>query len=80
MVSDPNAQYTVILSDGTEYPTKILGLDPVNDLAVIKIEPTETQKEFSPLPIITDTQEVQIGQFVIAVGNALAEFQNSVAL
>ncbi len=80
VVSDPNAQYTVILSDGSEYLAKVLGLDPVNDLAVIKIEPTETQKEFTPLPIVTDTQEVQIGQFVIAVGNALAEFQNSVAL
>ena len=80
VVSDPNAEYTVILSDGIEYPAKVLGLDPVNDLAVIKIESTEAQKEFTPLPIIADTQEVQIGQFVIAVGNALAEFQNSVAL
>lgn len=80
VVSDPNAQYTVILSDGSEYPAKVLGLDPVNDLAVIKIEATKTQKEFIPLPIVADTQEVHIGQFVIAVGNALAEFQNSVAL
>jgi serine protease Do len=80
VVSDPNAEYTIILSDGTEYRAKVLGLDPVNDLAVIQIDANEKKEEFIPLPIIADTQEVQIGQFVIAVGNALAEFQNSVAL
>lgn len=49
MVSDADAEYTVILHDGTEYPAKVLALDPVNDLAVIQVQPTDTT--FTPLKI-----------------------------
>lgn len=78
VVSDSNAAYTVILSDGTEYEAKVLALDPVNDLAVIKI--SDDTKEFQPLEIYKKTENIKIGQFSIAVWNALAEFQNSVSL
>lgn len=78
VVSDRDAKYTVILSDGTEYDAQVLALDPVNDLAVIKI--SDEKKEFSPLKVHASTQNIQIGQFAIAVWNALAEFQNSVSL
>lgn len=76
VVSDPNAEYVVITNDGKEYEAKVLALDPLSDLAVIQIKGTEN---FTPLTFINDSSEVKIGQFVIAVGNALAEFQNSVS-
>jgi len=78
VISDPNAAYTVILSDGSEYDTTLLAIDPLNDLALIKI--IDSEKSFIPLSIISETQDIQVGQFSIAVGNALAEFQNSVSL
>lgn len=78
VVEDMNAEYTVILSDGTEYPARVLALDPVNDLAVIKIDSSEVS--FAPLEILPAGSEPKIWEFTIAVWNALAEFQNSVSL
>jgi len=77
VVSEINAEYIVITNDGNEYPARVLALDPINDLAVIKIQ---SDTEFQALDMIQDTDTIQIGQFGIAIGNALAEFQNSVSL
>lgn len=59
MVSDPNAQYTVILNDGSEYKADVLALDPVNDLAVIKITP-KAEETFIALEFLKNTQEIDI--------------------
>ncbi len=73
VVEDKNAEYTVVLQDGREFPGKVLALDPSLDLAVVKIDGTN----FPFLPL-GDSDQIQIGQTVIAIGNALAEFQNTV--
>lgn len=81
VIQDQNAQYTVILNNWDEYPATILAKDPITDLAVIKID---TNKEVIPLEFINnyegENSQIQIWQFAIATGNALAEFQNSVSL
>lgn len=74
VVSTP-AQYKVILSDGTIYDAKIQAIDTVNDLAVIKIEAKDL-----PTVELGTSEGLEIGQYVIAVGNALGEFPNSVTL
>lgn len=77
VVSDKNAQYTVFTSDGKSYQAEILSTDPFNDLAAIKIDA-------SGLPVVelgdSDPDKLQIGQHVIAIGNALGEFRNTVTL
>jgi serine protease Do len=73
-----DAQYTVILNTWEEYDAQVLALDPVNDLAIISIQ--DNVNEFLALPISTDLENIQIWDFSIAVGNALAELQNSVSL
>jgi len=78
VVSDTNADYTVILNSWEEYSAEVIALDPVNDLAVIKI--SDESREFTPLSLIADETEIEVWDFWIAVGNALAEFQNSVSL
>lgn len=77
VVIDPNAKYTIITSNGNEYDAKVLSLDPLTDLAILKIENSQTQ--FSVLPIIEDEKYINIWQFAIAIWNALWEFQNSVS-
>jgi serine protease Do len=74
VVLETDADYTVILNDLTEYPAKVLSRDPLNDLAVLKIEAKD-------LPIIPlgDSSKIQLGQTVIAIGNALGMFSNSVS-
>lgn len=73
VVSDANASYTVFTSDGKSYPAKIQSTDPYNDLAVLKVEATNLT-----VAQLGDSDELQIGQWVMAVGNALAKFNNTV--
>jgi serine protease Do len=76
VVLDSEASYTVVMSDGKEYATKVLARDPVQDLAILKIDSTDT---FNPLKL-GSSEDVQIGQSVIAIGYALGEYQNTVSV
>ncbi len=76
VVSDDAATYTIVNSDGKEYDVKVLAKDPVQDLAIIKIQSTD---KFTPLNL-GSSADVQIGQSVIAIGNALGQFQNTVSV
>lgn len=78
VVYDKDAKYTVITNEWKEYDAKVLALDPLTDLAIIKIE-WENNKNFKVLPIIDDSKYIDIWQFVIAIWNALWEFQNSLS-
>lgn len=79
VISDEGASYVVITQDGEEYPATVLGLDPAMDLGVLKVE-SSTDREGKPFPALElgDSDLLKPGQTVIAIGNALAEFQNSV--
>jgi len=77
VISDPQATYTVITNTWEEYDASVVATDPLSDLAIIKIN---SETSFPTLSIVSDTWDVEIGQFAIAIGNALAEFQNSVSL
>lgn len=74
VIEDKQAEYTVIMSDLKQYPVKILAEDPVRDAAVIKIE----GNKFPILPL-GNSDSIQIGQTVIAIGDSLGEFSNSVS-
>ena len=76
VVSDPNAEYVVVTSDGKEHESKILALDPLSDLAIIQII---WKNDIKALDFIDDSSRIELWEFVIAIGNALAEFQNSVS-
>jgi serine protease Do len=73
VVSNSSAKYTVYLNNGKSYPATIQATDPFNDLAVVKIDARD-------LPVVEfgDPEDMKIGQMVIAIGNALGEFQNTV--
>lgn len=74
VVSDPKAEYTVYLNDGRKFKAEILAVHPTDDLALIKIKTDNL-----PTLILGDSDKVKLGQFVIAIGNALGEFQNTVS-
>lgn len=76
VVSDKKAKYTVFTNDGQKFSAQVLALDPVQDLAIIKIESTEKFKAIK----LGDSSEIQIGQSAIAIGNALGEFRNTVSV
>lgn len=78
VVSDKQAEYTVLTNDAKKYSAKVLALDPAQDLAIIKISNADGTK-FTPLTL-GDSSGIQIGQGVIAIGNALGEFRNTVSV
>jgi S1-C subfamily serine protease len=64
----------VRLSDGRSVDAKVLGTDPTSDLAVLKI----SAKNLQPIEI-GDSRTVEVGQWVMAVGNPLG-FDNTVSV
>jgi serine protease Do len=66
---------SVVLADGTTYnDVTVVGRDPLNDIAFLKINGVKDL----PAVELGDSDSVQTGQQVVAIGNALGEFRNSV--
>jgi putative serine protease PepD len=62
-----NAQrIEVTLSNGNKWPGNLVGTDPYNDLAIIRIDAPSEQLKTLPLG---SSQDLQVGQKVIAIGN-----------
>jgi S1-C subfamily serine protease len=56
----------VVLGDQSRFPAKVIGTDPRNDVALIKIEPKNKTLVVLPLG---DSSVIQVGQKVLAIGN-----------
>lgn len=68
---------SVVTDDGNTYDdVKLIGVDPLNDVAIIKIANVEN------LPVVTlgDSKTTTVGQQVIAVGNTLGQYSNTVTV
>jgi serine protease Do len=66
-VTDGAEQIVVTTRDGRDYPAKLLGEDPLTDIAVLKIEGAN----LATAPIGSST-DLQIGEWVVAIGNPYA--------
>ncbi|MDE2172863.1 MAG: trypsin-like peptidase domain-containing protein [Patescibacteria group bacterium] len=75
VVSDTSADYTVLLSNGSQKTATVVYRDPNNDVAVIKIDGT-----YPTIASLGDSSAVKLGQTVVAIGNALGEYNNSVSV
>jgi len=78
VVSDTSGKYQVITSDGKKYDVQKIYRDPLNDVALIKIEPSQNNSEKLNPVTLGDSSHLQVGQFVVAIGTALGEFNNTV--
>ena len=68
-------QLSVVASDGTVYDTAhVVGTDPLNDLAFVKLDGV---RNLTPA-VLGDSSSVRIGQNVVAIGNSLGQYQNTV--
>jgi len=74
VVFDTEAEYTVITSDEKEYTGKVISRDPMNDVAVLKID-----AKGLPAVRLGNSNKIELGQTVIAIGNALGLFTNTVS-
>ena len=76
VVEEEDADYTVFTGNGEKYEAEVIARDPVQDLAIMKI------KNGSNLPTVKlgSSSNAIIGQTVVAIGNALGEFRNTVSV
>lgn len=77
VVFDDEADYTVLMNDETKLPAEVIAKDPVNDIAVLRIK-SDDKKDFPHLDL-GDSDSLKVGQTVIAIGNALGDFRNTVS-
>jgi len=72
VVSDPYAEYTITEDGIKEYAVKVVYVDDVHDLAVVKVD-----GEFESLDI--STEKVKVGDTVVTVGNAMGSEIDSIS-
>lgn len=77
VVANAKAEYSAVLNSGETYEAEVLDQDSVQDLAVVKIKTKAGDGEFPTLPL-GDSSAVKLGTTVIAIGNTLGEFRNTV--
>lgn len=75
VVRNVDAGYSVITTDQEEYVVDQIYRDPLNDLAILKVD----AKNLKPLKL-GDSSKLKLGQLAIAIGTPLGEFQNTVTV
>lgn len=75
VVENESLNYVAILADGSELSVEVLALDPFNDLALLQVDPGV----LGVLPHLdfANSDELNVGQPVLAIGNALGEYSNT---
>lgn len=76
VVSDSSENYVVVDEKGNKYEVDKIYRDPANDIGIISIKNPAGNK--LPEIVIGSSKDLQVGQFVIAIGTALGEFRNTV--
>ena len=76
-VVEESDRVDVALADGREFVAEVVGTDPPIDLALLKITPRDGEK----LPVLPlgDSEDLRVGEWVIAIGNPL-EFEHTVTV
>ncbi len=75
VVSETDVNYKVITKDNKEFKVERIYRDPVNDLAIVRINPG--LNALTPVEL-GDSGGLKVGQFVVAIGTALGEFRHTV--
>ncbi len=74
VIVDPRAEYAVIMNDGKKFNAKVLARDPIDDVAIL-----DMPGQNLPTIPLGNSDDVELGETAIAVGNALGIFRNSVS-
>ncbi|MBI5045831.1 MAG: trypsin-like peptidase domain-containing protein [Candidatus Niyogibacteria bacterium] len=83
VVEDTEAAYSILFNDGRKLSAKVLARDPLQDIAVLKVDQAEGSgmaggKGYTFIPLGA-SDNLSVGQTVVAIGNVLGEFQNTVS-
>lgn len=83
VVSVGNVSYKVVTKDNKEYSVTKIYRDPANDIALLKIDPSTsggapTTGQVLQAVTLGDSDQIQVGQYVAAIGTALGQFRQSI--
>lgn len=78
VVDDPQMKYQIITNNDVKYDVEKVYRDPLNDVALIKINPSQNIGKELKTVELGDSSKLQVGQYVVAIGTALGEFRNTV--
>ncbi|NBS42027.1 hypothetical protein EBS80_05225, partial [bacterium] len=73
VVNEEGATYTVVTQDGAELPARVVAVDAFLDIAVLDVD-----GDGYPVAALGDSDKIRIGSTVIAIGNTLSEYRNTV--
>ena len=79
VVLQKDVEYTVFTNNGKKHTATVVARDPVLDIALLKIDPPAGGSGF-PYLSLGNSDSLEVGQSVIVIGNALAEFRNTVSV
>lgn len=74
VVADSENVFTIVTKDKKTYTAKSISSDPINDIAFLRIEGSNL-----PALVFGDSSSLKVGQSVVAIGNALGKFDNTVS-
>lgn len=75
VIPDGTSKVEIVTSDGTKYDdVRLVGRDPSNDIAFLKINGAKNLRAAT----LGNSDQAKVGQKVVAIGNALGQFQNTV--
>ncbi len=74
VISDKDAEYIVVTDDGKRHLAEIIARDPIDDVAILKIK-----AEDLPVVKLGSSSNLELGDDVLAIGNALGLFKNTVS-
>lgn len=78
VVSETGVKYQIVTSNDKKYAVQKVSRDPLNDIAILKIDPLENPGQNLSAVTLGDSSKLVVGQFVVAIGTALGEFRNTV--
>lgn len=70
-------QIVVSFGDNLEMPAEVVGVDPPNDLAVLKV--AALPEGIEPIPL-GDSDQLRVGQRAIAIGNPFGQFERTLTV
>ncbi len=76
VVSQTGVNYSVVDTDGHVFPAIVVYRNPEIDVAIVRVQNDEPMQSVQ----FANSDTLQLGQTAIAIGNALAEFPNSVSV
>jgi serine protease Do len=75
--NNSTAKISGLTHDQKAYELELLTVDPIEDIAILKVKNTDLSAVF-PAVEISDSSKIKLGSEVLAVGNTLGELQNTV--